>query len=343
MYFSDEINFNNNNDVEEIKEYLKENSVDYDLPDKTFVIRDKGKIIATGSAEGNILKYFFSSDEYQGQGLMGIIYNSLLNHLLENNYNSFFVFTKPCNKNIFLSLGLKEVYSTSRVSLFEGGFYNYQKWISAVKDNLSSKSGVRGAMVVNTNPMTLGHKYLIELSSKKVEELLVFVVEEDISVFPFKDRLNIVKEELKDYKNVVVIKGGPYIISRGTFPTYFIKKKDEMLDIYTELDGSIFAKKIAEDLEIDIRFFGEEPIDIVTLNYNNTLKGILEDSSIDVDIVKRKQIGDTIISASYVRNLLKNDKVKEAYKYLPKATINYLNSEKGKEIVKTLQNEKDNI
>lgn len=167
MYFSDEINFNNNNDVEEIKEYLKENSVDYDLPDKTFVIRDKGKIIATGSAEGNILKYFFSSDEYQGQGLMGIIYNSLLNHLLENNYNSFFVFTKPCNKNIFLSLGLKEVYSTSRVSLFEGGFYNYQKWISAVKDNLSSKSGVRGAMVVNTNPMTLGHKYLIELSSKK--------------------------------------------------------------------------------------------------------------------------------------------------------------------------------
>ena len=343
MYFSDEINFNNNNDVEEIKEYLKENSVDYDLPNKTFVIRDKGKIIATGSAEGNILKYFFSSDEYQGQGLMGSIYNSLLNHLLENNYNSFFVFTKPCNKNIFLSLGLKEVYSTSRVSLFEGGFYNYQKWISAVKNNLSPKSGVRGAIVVNTNPMTLGHKYLIELSSKKVEELLVFVVEEDISVFPFKDRLNIVKEELKDYKNVVVIKGGPYIISRGTFPTYFIKKKDDMLDIYTELDGSIFAKKIAEDLEIDIRFFGEEPIDIVTLNYNNTLKGILEDSSIDVDIVKRKQIGDTIISASYVRNLLKNDKVEEAYKYLPKATINYLNSEKGKEIVKTLQNEKDNI
>ena len=343
MYFSDEINFNNNNDIEEIKEYLKENSVDYDLPDKTFVIRDKGKIIATGSAEGNILKYFFSSDEYQGQGLMGIIYNSLLNHLLENNYNSFFVFTSPCNKNIFLSLGLKEVYSTSRVSLFEGGFYNYQKWISAVKDNLSPKSGIRGAMVVNTNPMTLGHKYLIEMSSKKVEELLVFVVEEDISLFPFKDRFNIVKEELKDYKNVIVIKGGPYIISRGTFPTYFIKKKDDMLDIYTELDGSIFAKKIAQDLEIDIRFFGEEPIDIVTLNYNNTLKSILEDSSIDVDIVKRKQIGDTIISASYVRNLLKKNKIEEAYNYLPKATIDYLESEKGKEIIKKLQNKEDNI
>lgn len=336
MFFSDEINFNNVKDIEEIKEYLASNNVDYDLPDKTFVIRDNGQIIATGSADGNILKYFFSKDEYQGQGLMGIIYNSLLNHLLESNYNSFFVFTTPCNKNIFLSLGLKEVYSTNRVSLFEGGFYNYQKWIKRVKDNVMGKQGIRGAMVVNCNPMTLGHKYLIDTALKKVDDLLVFVVEEDSSIFPFTDRFNIVKEELKDYKNITVIKGGPYIISRGTFPTYFIKKKDEMLDIYTELDGSIFAKKIAQDLELDIRFFGEEPIDLVTLNYNNTLKRILEDSSINVEIIRRKQLDNTIISASYVRNLIKANKIEEAYKFLPNTTIEYLQSNNGQMVVKKI-------
>lgn len=336
MFFSDEINFNNAKDIEEIKEYLKINSVDYDLPDKTFIIRDEGQIIATGSADGNILKYFFSKDEYQGQGLMGIIYNSLLNHLLENNYNSFFVFTTPCNKNIFLSLGLKEVHSTARVSLFEGGFYNYEKWMTSVKNNVMTKQGIRGTIVVNCNPMTLGHKYLIDKALEKVDELLVFVVEEDSSIFPFKDRFNIVKSELADYKNVTVIKGGPYIISRGTFPTYFIKKKDEMLDIYTELDGSIFAKKIAQDLEIDKRFFGEEPIDLVTLNYNNTLKRILEDSSINVEIIKRKQLDNTIISASYIRALLKKNKIQEAYKFLPNATIEYLQSNDGKMIVEKL-------
>lgn len=337
MFFSDEINFNNAKDIEEIKEYLKINSVDYNHPDKTFVIRDKGQIIATGSADGNILKYFFSKEDYQGQGLMGIIYNSLLNHLLESGHDSFFVFTSPCNKTIFQSLGLKEVYSTKRVSLFEGGFYNYQKWIKGVQEHLKIKQGIRGAMVVNCNPMTLGHKYLIQTALEEVEDLLVFVVEEDSSIFPFIDRYNIVKEELKDYKNVRVIKGGPYIISRGTFPTYFIKKKDEMLDIYTELDGSIFAKKIAQDLEIDIRFFGEEPRDIVTQNYNNTLKSILEDNSIDVKIIKRKEIDNTIISASYVRNLLKDNNVEEAYIFLPKATIDYLQSEEGQKIVKEIQ------
>lgn len=337
MFFSDEINFNNVKDIEEIKKYLKMNNVDYDLPDKTFVIRDKGQIIATGSADGNILKYFFSKDEYQGQGLMVTIYNSLLNHLFESGYNSFFVFTSPCNKTIFQSLGLKEVYSTNRVSLFEGGFYNYQKWINGVKDSIIPKKGIRGAMVVNCNPMTLGHKYLIETALEEVDDLLVFVVEEDRSIFPFKDRFNIINNELKGNKNIRVIKGGPYIISRGTFPTYFIKKKDEMLDIYTELDGSIFAKKIAQDLEIDIRFFGEEPTDIVTLNYNNTLKKILEDNSIDVKIIKRKQLDKTIISASYVRKLIESSKIEEAYKFLPQATIEYLKSEEGQRIVEKIQ------
>ena len=337
MFFSDEINFNNAKDIEEIRVYLKTNQVDYEPIDKTFVIRDKGEIIATGSADGNIMKYFFSKDEYQGQGLMGIIYNSLLNHLLESNYDSFFVFTTPCNKNIFLSLGLKEVYSTNRVALFEAGFYNYGKWIKKLKDNGPEKNGIRGAMVVNCNPMTLGHRYLIDAALEKVDDLLVFVVEEDRSIFPFNDRFNIVKEELKDYKNIKVIKGGPYIISRGTFPTYFIKKKDDMLDIYTELDGSIFAKRIAQDLEIDIRFFGEEPIDIVTLNYNNTLKSILEDNGINVEIIKRKQLDNTIISASYVRDLIKMNRIEEAYKFLPKATIKYLKSDDGQIVVRNLQ------
>lgn len=340
MFFSDEINFNNEKDIEEIKLYLKNNEVDYNLPDKTFVIRDNGQIIATGSADGNILKYFFSKDEYQGQGLMGIIYNSLLNHLLESGYNSFFVFTKPCNKTIFQSLGLKEVYSTGRVSLFEGGFYNYDKWIKAVQSNIKPKNGTRGAMVVNCNPMTLGHKYLIDTALKQVEELLVFVVEEDSSIFPFEDRFSILENELQDYNGVTLIKGGPYIISQGTFPTYFIKKKDEMLDIYTELDGSIFAKKIAKDLEIDIRFFGEEPIDVVTLNYNNTLKKILEDSSISVKIIERKQLNNKIISASYIRRLLKDNNIEEANKFLPKSTINYLKSDKGLNIIIKLQESK---
>lgn len=337
MFFSDEINKNNDKEIQEITDFLNKYDVVYDNPDKTFVIRDKGKIIATGSASGNILKYFFSDVEYQGQGTMSIIYNSLLNYLMESNIPSFFVFTTPCNRIIFESLGLKEVYSTDRVALFEGGFYNYNKWVDKVKSSLKEMKGKRGAMVVNCNPMTLGHKYVIEKALENVDDLLVFVVEEDKSIFPFKDRFNILKNELSSYEKITLIEGGPYIISQGTFPTYFIKKKDEMLDIYTRLDGSIFADKIAKDLEIDARFFGSEPTDIVTSAYNESMKEILGDRGIEVKIIERKSLEGNVISASRVRKLIKEDKIQEAFKYLPESTIEYLKSEKGKEIINKIQ------
>lgn len=339
MFFSDEINKNNENDIREIKEFLDQFDVNYDYPEKTFVIRDNGKIIATGSADGNILKYFFSCKKYAGQGAMGIIYNSLLKYLLEMGRDSFFVFTTPNNKLIFESLGLKEVYSTERVSLFEGGFYNYNSWIKKVKSSLKPKTGTRGAIIMNCNPMTLGHRYLIDKATEMVDDLIIFVVEEDKSIFPFKDRFNIMKEELKDLDKVTLLKGGPYIISRGTFPTYFIKKKDEMLETYTELDGSIFGEKIAKDLEIDMRFLGTEPKDVVTLAYNNTLQSILEKMGIKVIIIPRKELDSQIISASYVRQLLKEDNKDEAFKYLPESTIKYLESEKGNQIISKLKEE----
>lgn len=339
MFFSDEINIKNEKEVQEIKDYLKRHDVVYDYPEKTYVIRDKGKIISTGSVSGNILKYFFSEEEYKGQGTMTIIYNSLLNYLFENNIGSYFVFTTPTNKIIFQSLGLKEVYSTKSVALFEGGFYNYDKWIEKLKSSIKSKEGRRGAIVVNCNPMTLGHKYVIYKALEYVDDLLVFVVEEDRSVFPFKDRFSILKNELSNDERITLIEGGPYIISQGTFPTYFIKKKDDMLDIYTELDGSIFADKIAKDLGIDIRFFGSEPTDLVTLAYNNSMNRILNSRGIDVEIFERKSLDDKIISASRVRKLLKEDKLEEAFKYLPQATIEYLKLENGKKIIEKLKSE----
>lgn len=333
MFFSDEVNLNNSQEVDEIQEFLNCFNVEFDYPDKTFIIRDKGDVIATGSASANILKYFFSKEEYKGQGAMSIIYNSLLNHLLENGYDSFFVFTTPDNTNIFSSLGLKEVYTTNSVSLFEGGFYNYNNWIKKVKSKVKEKAGIRGAIVMNCNPMTLGHKYLIEMAMEEVDDLLIFIVEEDKSIFPFLDRYQIVKNEFEGNNKVKIIKGGPYIISQGTFPTYFIKKKDEMLDIYTELDGSIFAHKIAKDLKIDIRFLGSEPKDLVTLAYNENLKGIFEKEDIEIEILDRKSIDGEAISASRVRKLLSEGNLQDAYKLLPESTINYLESQQGEEVL----------
>ncbi len=139
MYFSDEINKKNELDIKQISDFLSEFDVEYDYPDKTFVIREDGNIIASGSADNNILKYFFTKAGYSGLGLINIIYKSLLDYMISNNHLEYFVFTSTNNKTIFKSLGLNEVISTDMVSLFEGGFSNYNKWINKIKEEINDK------------------------------------------------------------------------------------------------------------------------------------------------------------------------------------------------------------
>lgn len=339
MFFADELNLNNENEVNELKDFLKSFRVIFETPDKSYVIRKDGRIIATGSSEKNILKYFFVDCIYSGQGAIAVIFNQLLEDILDQGYKSYFVFTTPNNEAVFKSLGLTVVSSTEKVTLLEGGFYGIRKWIEDTQEEIGPKKGKRGAIVANCNPMTLGHKYLITEALEYVDELLMFVVEEDLSIFPFKNRYEIVKEELKDFHNVKVLKGGSYIISRGTFPTYFIKKKDDFLDVYTELDATIFGQRIAKGLGISTRFIGTEDKDIITNTYNRSLIKVLSDFNMETILMPRLKIGDKTVSASYVRRLIYEDKLEEAYKYLTIASKNFLNTDDGEKVIQKIKNE----
>lgn len=331
------INKRNNFEIKEIWDFLQKYKVDYDSPDMTVVVRDKGTIIGTGSVDGKVMKYMFIDDEYKGQGILPKIYNMLLSYLLEQNVLEHFIFTKPENEAIFKGLGLKKVLNTSRVLLLEGGFESYSSWIKSIKDQLDLSKGLRGAIVSNCNPMTKGHKYLMDYAKDKVDELIIFIVEEDESLFPTRVRYNIVKNEYKDDPKVKVFLGGPYIISQATFPTYFIKKLDETTEIYTELDANIFAQKIAVDLDIDIRFVGDEPIDRLTNEYNNMLLKSTENMKMRLEKIDRIKDNSEYISASKVRRLLKENKIEDAYKMLTESSIEFLNSQEGQNLIKKIQ------
>ncbi len=339
--FVDKVNLKSIYELEEIKDFLKDKGIYYKLADATYIVRDKGKIVGTGSLDGKLLKYFYVDDAYKGLGLMAKIYNAILEDLFSLGYTNHFVFTKPENENIFTSLGLKKVEETDKVLLLEGGFSTYPKWISQIKLELNPRTINRGAIVMNMNPMTLGHKYLIDKSLEIADELIIFVVEEDLSIFPYGDRLAIVKEVYKEDPRVKIFGSGEYIISRNTFPTYFLKEEDDMLSEYTSLDGKIFASKIAKDLDIKCRFFGEEPIDRVTANYNRSLEEILKGYGIKTYIFPRKNIGEKIISASYVRDLIRKEN--NLWKdLLVKPSIRLLESKKGKTIIERLKKDLKN-
>ena len=155
------------------------------------------------------------------------------------------------------------------------------------------------------------------------------MVEEDGSTFPYEFRYKIVAEEVSKFDNVILHKGNDYIISKNTFPTYFYKDEKTVLKAYSELDTKIFGRYFAKALKIKKRFVGTEDKDLVTKNYNETMKKILPDYG---EILRIESDGE-VISASKVRKLLKEKKFEEAYKFLPDATIKALKSEEGQRII----------
>ena len=181
-----------------------------------------------------------------------------------------------------------------------------------------------GSIVMNCNPFTLGHRYLIEESAKKVSSLYIFVVEEDKSYFPFADRIDLVKQGVKDIDNVIVIPSGKFIISSLTFTDYFGKSELQEKEIDPSMDIELFAKYIAPKLNINVRFAGEEPLDNITQQYNIAMNKILPQYGIDFEVISRKESGNSVISASRVRRLLKEKDFDAIAKIVPKTTFNYL-------------------
>lgn len=304
MYYVDKIIKGSSSETA-LREFLLDKEVIYEDVDASYIIRDAGEIIATVSVKKNLIKFFYIDDKYQGEGLAIELINSVLEDIIAKGYRSYFVFTKAKNENIFTSLSMDTIEKTEDVVLLEGGLFKYKDWIEIIKKDLDKDE--YNAIVMNANPLTLGHEYLVDKALENDRDLIIFVLEEDASYFSTKDRYEIVKKHYQDNNRVHVYKSGPYIISRATFPTYFLKKDTDKLKVYTELDAKIFARRIAKDLNIKKRYFGTEPIDKVTQKYNEMMKKILSEYGIATEFIERKTIDGEVISASKVREYYEND------------------------------------
>lgn len=187
-----------------------------------------------------------------------------------------------------------------------------------------NSSAKTGCIVMNANPFTLGHMYLVKKSLEYVDYLIVMVVEEDASDFSFKDRLNMVSANLEDFKNVIVIPSGKFCISKTTFPEYF-KKEDMQNDkIDSRDDLTIFSTQIAPALNVKVRFIGDEPNDAVTRQYNEQMRQILSLYNLEVVEITRARSNNVPVSASQVRKFV-NERNWEGVKTLvPECTYHYL-------------------
>lgn len=178
----------------------------------------------------------------------------------------------------------------------------------------------RGVIVMNCNPFTLGHRYLIEQAAKQVERLFVMVVREDCSLFAYAERKAMVEQGVAHLKNVTVIDGSEYAISQATFPTYFLKRIDDAADTQMLLDLDLFRRHIAPALDATVRFVGTEPTDRLTRRYNQLMHEVLA----DVRETARLEKKGNAVSASRVRKAMEQGDMSTIRQLVPPTTLPYI-------------------
>ena len=185
---------------------------------------------------------------------------------------------------------------------------------------LTTTPPLRGVVVMNCNPFTLGHRYLIEQAAKQVERLFVMVVREDCSLFAYAERKAMVEKGVAHLKNVTVIDGSEYAISQATFPTYFLKRLDDAADTQMLLDLDLFRRHIAPALGATVRFVGTEPTDRLTRRYNQLMHEVLADVR---EIVRLEKEGNAV-SASRVRKAMEQGDMSTIRQLVPPTTLPYI-------------------
>ena len=327
-------------DQKKVLELLEQSGLAYEEGvDATYGIYENGSLVATGSRAGNILKMLAIAPEHQGGAVFGELVTELVMSGQRAGHDALFVYTKPEYVLSFQALNFTLLASQEKVALLEYG-KGLSTWLESRKALI--RPGLNGAVVVNCNPFTNGHRYLIESAAQRVDNLYVFVVKEDRSVFPFEVRYRLVQQGVRDLGNIVVLDTSRYIVSGATFPTYFLKKDDPVARIQMELDVTLFASKIAPYFRITRRFVGTEPNCPLTGGYNAAMQRILPAYGIELEIIERKQAQKGVISASKVRELVGRNDFQSLPDYVPTTTLDYLQSDEAAAIRERLQGDYQN-
>ena len=338
MYHEEALNPHNPYAVKKLDRFLAAQGFQYTPSDVdyTMVLYDaQGLIAGTGSYQGQVLKYVVVGPEHRGSNAASTIVTHLINMLMKQ-HQQIFAFTRPQNTAVFEGLGFREVATAAPLyTLLEFGYRSIRDYQSYVRTRKVLQAGTEiAAIVVNCNPFSEGHKYLIEGAASENDVVYLFVVEEDRSVFPFADRWRLVNEGVRHLPNVIPVKGGPYVVSGATFPSYFLQQEsiDEVIRNQTELDVKIFARHIVPVLGIKKRYVGTEPYSPTTNAYNAAMQRILPAHGVQVVEVERKADGldaeghPNYISATKIRNAIRNDELSALLHFLPDCTREYLQS-----------------
>lgn len=306
------------------------------------IFDEEERLIATGSCFGNTLRCLAVARDHQGEGLLNRIIGHLIEVQLERGNSHLFLYTKPNAARFMTDLGFYEIARVDGELVFmENRRTGFRSYCAALEKKRVEADRI-AAVVMNANPFTLGHRYLIERASEENDVVHLFLLSEEAGPIPYAVRRRLVEEGTGDFTNVILHESGPYIISSATFPSYFLKDGDAVVRTQAKLDLTVFAR-IARSLGIQRRYVGEEPASHVTGLYNEIMSARLPELGIECRIVPRLRAGDRIVSASAVRQAIHDGNPEAIRDLVPESTYRYFTGPQSEAVRSAIQSAADVI
>jgi [citrate (pro-3S)-lyase] ligase len=294
---------------------------------------DGERLVATGSRAGYVLKMLAIAPDQQGGEALGELVTLLMQRGMDAGHETFFVYTRPDHVTTFERLNVRLLVTHCMAALLEIG-PGIREYLDAHRALM--RPGKNGAIVVNGNPFTLGHLHLAETAARRVDHLYLFVVREDRSAFPFDARFRLAREATAHLSDVSALETSRYAVSAGTFPSYFLKRLDDVALAQMQLDVRLFGSVLAPPFSVRARFVGDEPYCATTAAYNRTMEEVLGEYGIEWTQIPRLAHGGAAISASRVRECLSRGDLDRVASWVPPSTMAYLRSPEGRNVIRRL-------
>ena len=270
------------------------------------------RLVATATLSGELMTGVAVAEDCRNESFTATLATEILSRAHDREISNLKVFTKPQYAPIFESLGFRLIGKGDRAVFLEHDTQSldrYKKHLATLAEGADNV----GVIVMNANPLTKGHEYLVRKAAGEVDRLIVIpLAEEKHNRFRYDERRGMIERLCAGIPNVRVAEGSHYVISRNTFPSYFIKEMDEAAMAGMRLDLDIFVRHIAPALGAKVRFVGSEPSDPLTAAYNAMMLETLPAQGIEVNVAERCLEGGEPVSASKVRGFMDADEFGKA-------------------------------
>ena len=260
------------------------------------------------------------------------LWNIYANLVKKNSYPYIFHFTAPDGK---LSRYGKD---GMRFEITEREFHGYlgligdgedglKQWEKQLSEDINLPEG-SSLVVLNANPFTIGHRYLVDIARRRSSHVLVLVIqgkpesggkgnhENTGMVFPFRERMAMTEKGLADMAGVTILPSGPYIISRNDFPRDFLSRELGRVPAHAALDSMVICH-VCKALGIKSLFAGDEPRDEMSEIHLKALRSACASSGLALRVAERKRLGEKYISSSMVRQDIADGNMDEAVLLAP--------------------------